>query len=972
MTTERAPSRQVLGAAALAGAMLLSLTPTTRHALAEPPPGERLMPDWDATRRERLAVGGARFRTPEGFRIEQVASSELVGSVVNLSFDSQGRPIVALEERGLHLLEDRDGDGHFESIVELSTEIETAHGLYVLGPGDLLAHANGPPEGTGLYRIRDWGDTSSLRHTELVMASRGGIQEHGPHTITRGPDGALYTLFGNHSAPDVQAAPSSPLRTLREDQLLPVILDPRGHANSITAPGGTIWRFEPDGAWELLAGGLRNPFDMAFSAEGALFVHEADMEWDRDLPWYRPTRVLHAIPSGDYGWRTGSGKIAFDNADTLPSVVDIGRGSPVGVAFYHHHRYPRRFDGAHFLGDWSRGRIRVLFPEREGATWTGEVQDFVLGEPLNVTDLDVGPDGWLYFTTGGRQTTGGLYRVVWEGAAPPRPEAGSAVDRVLRQAMPRSAWGREALLAARGELGDGWAPALRRAIRDAQRPSLERQRALEALQVYGPPPSADYLASLLEESDAELRAAATLLLGALDSGELRRPLERALADPDPLVRRRSCEALLRSGLLTTAEAPPSSTLEPLVSLLDDPDRFVRYAAREALGRLDPATWSAQLAARPAATVRGDLAAQLALILRPDDPAGHSTAVAALQEIEPDALAAAELGDYLRTVELALVRDPRPETSRQRWQTLGPKLLALYPSDSPSLDRKLERLLAFLAPEGAREALLVRLESLDDQLAEIHLVYALRALEGASSPAQREHLVTWFDRARRMRGAASMSGYIEALWQDVVATLPPDEQHEAEERKQAFQREKAARIEALLAKADKKDSAAATSGPDMSQMSFEELAEFLEYDVMSYERYDPADGEIVFLRARCADCHIFGETGRGGGPDLSTVVSRFRRREILEAIYDPSKVISDQYQAVDIELVDGRFLSGFVTDETDRRLFLITANGERVRVRKARIRSREPSQVSIMPEGLLDAMSFSDLMSLMRFLEEGAE
>ncbi len=379
-----------------------------------------LMPDWDASRSERLAFSGERFRTPEGFRVEEVAGDELIGSAVNLAFTSEGQPIVALEGRGLVVLDDDNGDNRYDRVTRISEEIETAHGIYVLGPGDLLAHANGPAEGAGLYRVRGWQDDSSESTVELLRLSRGGIQEHGPHTITRGPDAALYLLFGNHASPDVEPSLLSPLRSLEEDQLLPVILDPRGHANSIYAPGGTIWRVDLEAdSWELLVGGLRNPFDMAFSPAGGLFVYEADMEWDRGLPWYRPTRVLHAIPAGDYGWRTGAGKVAFDNIDTLPSVTDIGRGSPVGMTFYRHDAYPAVFDGALFLGDWARGRIRVLMPRKQGASWQGEAVDFVLGEPLNVTDLAIGPDGFLYFTVGGRQTTGGLFRVVYTG-----PEGG--------------------------------------------------------------------------------------------------------------------------------------------------------------------------------------------------------------------------------------------------------------------------------------------------------------------------------------------------------------------------------------------------------------------------------------------------------------------------------------------------------------------------------------------------------------------
>ena len=565
-----------------------------------------VLPEIDAQRTERLDRGGERFRVPEGFTVEQVAAPELTGSVVNLTFDHQGRPLLALEGDGLVVLEDGDGDGTFETMHSVSKTIDTAHGLYVVGPDELLAHANGPEQGTGLYRVRHWGDDEAEGHVELLQLSDGDIQEHGPHTITRGPDGYLYLLYGNHARPDRSRPQTSPLRALEEDHLLPVILDPRGHANSIVAPGGTIWRVDlASDRWELWAGGLRNPFDMAFSPAGSLFVYEADMEWDRGLPWFRPTRVLHAVPSGDYGWRTGSAKIEFDAVDTLPGVADIGRGSPVGVVFYADEVYPEVFRDAYFMGDWSRGRIRVLFPRRQGATWNGEVHDFVLGEPLNVTDLDVGPDGLLYFTTGGRSTSGGLYRVAWAGQSSRREADG--VDAIVRQPMPRSAFGRARLLAAKSRLGEEWQTSLREAAIDGNRPAGERLRALEALAVHGPAPDLELLRSLAADPEPLLRAASVHLLGVRSEPEATTELLAALGDADPLVRRRACEALQRADALSALGV---AEIVPLVvPLLGDDDRFVRYAARELLTFVEPDHWQGLVAekAGPLGALEGILA-----------------------------------------------------------------------------------------------------------------------------------------------------------------------------------------------------------------------------------------------------------------------------------------------------------------------------------------------------------------------------
>ncbi|MCY3964580.1 MAG: HEAT repeat domain-containing protein [Acidobacteria bacterium] len=949
---------------------------------------QELMPDHDASRRERLDYNGGRFRTGDGFRVEAAAEPGLFGSVVNMTFDAEGRALLALEGDGLAVLEDADGDGVFDRRIDIAPQVETAHGLYVMGPGDLLVHANGDGrlaeaagvegevrsngsvEDTGLYRLRDTDGDDRVDAVERIARATGRIQEHGPHTIARGPDGALYLLYGNYSEPDVRLAPSSALRDLEEDQLLPRILDPRGHANSLRAPGGTLYRLDlAANVWERLSGGLRNPFDLAIGAAGEVFAYEADMEWDRGLPWFRPTRVVHLIPAGDYGWRTGSGKFAFYEIDTLPGVVDIGRGSPVGVVFYYHDAYPERYRGGYFMGDWSRGRIRVLFPERSGATWTGEAHDFVLGEPLNVTDLDVGPDGWLYFATGGRGTSGGLYRVTYDQPGQP-PEATGAL-RAVRQPMPRSGWGREAILRARAEVGDAWTSELWRIVRDPASEALDRQRALELLQVHGPKPTLDQTSALLSSDEPMVRAAAASLLGSYTLPQVQEPLRGALADPDPLVARRAAESLARSGLHPRVRGLEAATSEALYDLLDHEDRFLRYAAREAILRVPHGYWFDQaFMASPQQRPRGFFEALLATIYRQEHKLEYNFLTGKLtQAVRADLDAEGEL-DFLRMLELFFIRDEDPDAPGRAdaRSGLGPALLARYPHADDRVNRQLERLLAFLQPDGALAKMAGRLDEERPPEEQIHTAYCIRAMDRGWTPELRDRVVSWFDDARGFRGAASMAGYIDAIWQGVLAHFPAEERTAAEERLDRQRSERARRAAELITDVD----GDRPGRSDLAQMSFEELAEYLEYDVMAYERYSPEQGERVFHRARCSACHVFGDIGRGGGPDLSTVVRRFRRREILESIMYPSRVISDQYQAVDVELDDGSFHSGMVVEDGETGLTLIDAGGNRLDLDRSSIRSREPSALSIMPEGLLDAMTLSDLASLMRFLDQPAE
>jgi putative heme-binding domain-containing protein len=272
------------------------------------------------------------------------------------------------------------------------------------------------------------------------------------------------------------------------------------------------------------------------------------------------------------------------------------------------------------------------------------------------------------------------------------------------------------------------------------------------------------------------------------------------------------------------------------------------------------------------------------------------------------------------------------------------------------------------PDGAIGALLSHLAKGPTQEEQVHTAYALRTIREGWTAQQRQGFVEWFDRARGFAGAASMEGYIENLWDSALEILPEAERQKAEAHKERILAER--REEALALMAALEQDRPASS--DLTQISFEELSEYLEYDPMAYIRPDLERGELVFQRSRCADCHVFGSIGRGGGPDLSTVTSRFRRRDILEAIMYPSRVISDQYTGVDVEMKDGELHTGMVVSETPFTLTLISSLGERMDLRKRKIRERYTSGASIMPEGLMETMSLGDLVALVQFLEAGSD
>ncbi len=152
-------------------------------------------------------------------------------------------------------------------------------------------------------------------------------------------------------------------------------------------------------------------YDIAFNRDGELFGFESDAECDWGLPWYRPIRVLHLVSGGEYGFREGTGKWPAYYEDSLPPVVDVGVGSPTGIKFGDRSNFPEKYKKALFALDWSYGRIFAVHLTAYGSSYRGTVETFLTGKPLNVTDLEFGADGAMYFITGGRGTAAGLYRV---------------------------------------------------------------------------------------------------------------------------------------------------------------------------------------------------------------------------------------------------------------------------------------------------------------------------------------------------------------------------------------------------------------------------------------------------------------------------------------------------------------------------------------------------------------------------------
>lgn len=130
--------------------------------------------------------------------------------------------------------------------------------------------------------------------------------------------------------------------------------------------------------------------------------------------------------------------------------------------------------------------------------------------------------------------------------------------------------------------------------------------------------------------------------------------------------------------------------------------------------------------------------------------------------------------------------------------------------------------------------------------------------------------------------------------------------------------------------------------------------------------DVARGMTQYL-ARCMACHRAGAQGIAVGPDLITVKTK-GRDALLTAILDPHKEVASQFIAYTVNAKDGQTFSGIIANDTASSMTLKMMGGVEKTLQRSEIKGSNSTGQSLMPEGLETGMTLQDMADLLSYIE----
>ena len=956
------------------------------------------------------AAAVAELRLPEGFEATLFAGEPDVHQPIGMTFDSRGRLWVAenftysevavnfaddLYDRIL-ILEDKDGDGrHDERKVfwdqgkQLTSVAVGFGGVFALCPPYLLfipdANGDDVPDGEPDILL-DGFDYESNRHTLA-------------NGLKWGPDGWLYGRQG------IQATS--------------LVGRPAASQEERTAVNGSIWRFHPvRRTFELVAQGTTNPWGADWDEHGELFFINTVIG-----------HLWHAIPGAYFERMYGppSNPHVYEQIDQVADHVhwdtretwneiregmssttsEAGGGhAHTGLMIYQGGNWPEEYRNQMFTLNFHGKRINHDRIVRAGASYGATHRpDFMTsGDPyFRGLDLMFGPDGGVYVSdwsdigechddNGIHRSSGRIYRITYGAVAKPmRTSLAEMSNHELVKLLdhPNEWFPRRSRLvlqerkAAGKELGDT-AAELRRIVSGVENSTRLRLRALWALNaIRGTEP--DLLRTLLRDENEHIRVWAIRLLvdekppaaGILqDFAEMARTdrsglvlcylasalqripvgepswaIGRALAIRGEFEGDRVLPLLTWYGVERLIPTSSSQTVE-LIQTSQFP-RLQQFATRLVFAELE----QQREAAKGIVSLLGKKSALRLPVLRGMIQAlrgiGNPQAPANWADVAPLLFR----GDDATITGLALELDARFGSASAREKL---RELVLNPAAGIDARRQALELLQELRDPGLAGILE---EALAEEALAAHAGRALVALGAENTPELLlARMKTLGESTRRelIPALISRASFAEELLQAVHrGEVAPREISASDLRQLRSYTEP--EVQALVG--------LIWPGGDGAEATEARFARFRA--LLTPENLAKGDlrrGEEIY-QVSCGACHkLYGEGGTIG-PEL-TGSGRHELEYLLENILAPSRVVPEAFRVSNVTTKDERVLNGIVRERTDRTLKLQTIAEEMV-LPLPEVESIQASQLSMMPDGLLDGLTEQQVLDLFRYLMSSA-
>jgi putative heme-binding domain-containing protein len=404
------------------------------------------------------------------------------------------------------------------------------------------------------------------------------------------------------------------------------------------------------------------------------------------------------------------------------------------------------------------------------------------------------------------------------------------------------------------------------------------------------------------------------------------------------------------------------------------DRFIRYAARVALESQPISKWRDMAFATKG--TKATLSAMLAMAHQ-GTKEDLDRIVEKISTVGLESLGESEQLFWLRTLEVAFARHGAPSTGWR--EKLVSRLDPLYPAKSYPVNAELVQLLVYLESPSVITKTLALMDTLGPEpipdwgylvarnagyggtvgqmlanmppVRAIHFAFVLRNVKSGWTLPQHKKYFEFFVEAAKKPGGNSYAKFLMQFRDDALAACSPAELIVLEPiiSKSLI----AAPFESTPAK-----------GPGRKWTTAGALATVSDSD----GKPDFDSGRNLYHATSCAKCHRIGGEGGSIGPDLSTAGKKFSMTDMLDAIIEPSKVISDQYGSQQVLTSDGKTLVGRAVEIGDE-LYVYTVDVEAkpIVLKKDDIEQVTPSKVSQMPTGLIDALNEEELRNLLAYI-----